>query len=153
MFPKTYARNFTVSGLVGHSVADYYSNTDALKGQDFLDPNFVSINNTNLRSNRTTLSQRRLVSAFGQATFDYKKYLYLNVTGRNDWTSTIPEGSNSFFYPSVSMSYVFTDAFPTLGKFMTGKLRGAYAAVGKDCLLYTSPSPRDRTRSRMPSSA
>jgi len=136
VFPKTYARNFTVSGLVGHSVADYYSNTDALKGQDFLDPNFVSINNTNLRSNRTTLSQRRLVSAFGQATFDYKKYLYLNVTGRNDWTSTIPEGSNSFFYPSVSMSYVFTDAFPTLGKFMTGKLRGAYAAVGKDARPY-----------------
>ena len=136
VFPKTIGKSFTVSGLVGHSVADYYSNTDALKGQDFLDPNFVSVNNTNLRTNRTTLSQRRLVSAFGQATLEYRKYLYLNVTGRNDWTSTIPEGSNSFFYPSVSMSYVFSDAFPKLGKYMTGKLRGAYAAVGKDARPY-----------------
>jgi hypothetical protein len=54
------------------------------------------------------------MSAFGQATFDYKDYLFLTVTGRNDWTSTIPRGANSFFYPSVSTSFIFTDAFPSL---------------------------------------
>jgi TonB-linked SusC/RagA family outer membrane protein len=136
VFPKSLTKSITVSGLLGHSVLDQNSNTDAIKGQDFLDPNFVSVNNTNLRTSRTTLSQRRLVSAFGQATIDYKKYFYLNLTGRNDWTSTIPEGSNSFFYPSVSASYIFSDAFPKLGKFMTGKLRAAYAAVGKDARPY-----------------
>jgi TonB-linked SusC/RagA family outer membrane protein len=125
-----------VSGLLGNAISDARSETDALLGQDFLDPGFTSVNNTNLRFNRTTLAQRRLVSAFGQATFDYNEYLYLTVTGRNDWTSTIPIGENSFFYPSVSSSFVFSDAFPGVKRFMTGKLRAAYAEVGRDARPY-----------------
>ena len=130
------AKNVTIAGFVGNAVSDLRSQTNALKGQDFLDPNFVSVNNTNLRTNRTTLAQRRLVSAFGQVTLAYHDYLYLNVTGRNDWTSTIPTARNSFFYPSVSTSFIFSDAFPSVSRFMTGKLRAAYAEVGKDARPY-----------------
>ena len=126
----------SISGFLGNQVSDYKSTTDAFKGQDFLDPNFVSVNNTNLRIARTTIGQRRLLSGFGSATVDYNKYLYLTVTGRNDWTSTIPKGRNSFFYPSVSTSFIFSDAFPSVGRYMTGKLRGAYAEVGKDARPY-----------------
>jgi len=130
------SQRFSVSGLVGNSVSDARAVTDALKGQDFLDPNFVSINNTNQRTNRTTIEQRRLVSVYGSATVDYNRYLYLTVTGRNDWTSTIPQERNSFFYPSVSSSFIFSDAFPSIAKVMTGKLRAAYAEVGKDARPY-----------------
>jgi TonB-linked SusC/RagA family outer membrane protein len=133
---RAVANGFSVTGLVGHAVTDAFSNVDALKGQDFLEPNFVSINNTNLRANRTSIAQRRLVSAFGSATMDYNEYLYVTVTGRNDWTSTIPSGANSFFYPSISSSLVFSDAVPSLGNFMSGKLRAAYAEVGKDARPY-----------------
>lgn len=125
-----------VSAMVGNQISDRKSTVAALAGSDFLDPNFVSINNTNLRSSKTTIAQRRLVSAFGQLQFDYKNYLYLTATGRNDWTSTIPPGSNSFFYPSLSASFVFSDAFPSVGEFMTGKLRAAWAEVGKDAPPY-----------------
>jgi TonB-linked SusC/RagA family outer membrane protein len=128
--------SISISGLLGNAVSDAKSTTDALKGMDFLDPNFVSINNTNQRQNRTTIAQRRLVSAFGSATIDFKKLLYVTATGRNDWTSTIPVGRNSFFYPSISSSFIFSDAFPSLGRFMTGKLRAAYAEVGKDARPY-----------------
>ena len=146
--PVTFLGDFSVSGLVGNQIADFKSTGNALKGQDFLDPNFVSINNTNLRTNRTTISQRRLVSLFGQATIDYKKYLFVNVTGRNDWTSTIPTERNSFFYPSISSSFIFSDAFPSLGTFMTGKLRAAYAEVGKDARPYAyRPSLEFKTTS------
>ena len=141
-------RDISISGLLGHAIQDSKSTTDALKGQDFLDPNFVSINNTNLRTNLTSIAQRRLVSAFGSATVDYKKFVYVTVTGRNDWTSTIPQGKNSFFYPSVSTSFVFSDAFPSLGRFMTGKLRAAYAQVGKDARPYAyRPSLEYKTTS------
>ena len=133
---QSLTKNISVTGLVGNQISDFRSTTNALKGQDFLDPQFVSINNTNLRTNRTTLLQRRLVSVFGSATVDYKRYLYLSVTGRNDWTSTIPTDKNSFFYPSISGSFIFSDAFPTLGRFMTGKLRAGYAEVGKDARPY-----------------
>ena len=129
-------KSISFNGLIGQSVSDALSNTDALKGQDFLEPNFVSVNNTNLRQNRTTIAQRRLVSAFGSATLAFKELLYITATGRNDWTSTIPKERNSFFYPSISSSFVFSDAFPAIGRHMTGKLRAAYAEVGKDARPY-----------------
>ena len=77
------------------------------------------------------------MSAFGQATANFQNYLYVTATGRNDWTSTIPVGQNSFFYPSISSSFIFTDAFPALQKHMTGKLRAAYAEVGRDAPPYS----------------
>jgi len=128
--------HISVSGLLGNQVSDSKTTVDAAQGMDFLDPNFISINNTRSRTGRTTIAQRRLVSGFGQAVVDFNKYLYVTVTGRNDWTSTIPKGKNSFFYPSVSSSFIFSDAFPAIGRFMTGKLRAAYAEVGKDAEPY-----------------
>ena len=128
--------NLSISGLVGNSISDLKATTDALKGQDFLDPNFVSINNTNVRTSKTTLEERRLIGAFAKAELDYKNYMYLTLTGRNDWTSTIPVERNSFFYPSISSSFIFSDAFPGIKRFMTGKLRAAYAGVGKDARPY-----------------
>ncbi|HUF50012.1 MAG TPA: SusC/RagA family TonB-linked outer membrane protein [Longimicrobiales bacterium] len=125
-----------ISGMLGNQISDRKSTVAALSGIEFLDPNFVSINNTNKRSTKTTMAQRRLVSAFGQVMVDYRNYLYVTVTGRNDWTSTIPLGENSFFYPGVSGSFIFTDAFPSLGEFMTGKLRAGWAEVGKDAAPY-----------------
>ena len=129
--------DFAVTGLVGNAIKDEKSVVDAMTGQDFLDPNFVSINNTNLRYSQSTTTQRRLLSAFGQATIDFRRYLYLTVTGRNDWTSTIPRERNSFFYPSFSTSFIFSDAFPAISNVMTGKLRAAYAEVGKDAKPYS----------------
>lgn len=144
--PRQLTRDLSISGFVGHALSDAKSSVDALEGQNFLDPNFISINNTSTRTNRSTIAQRRLVSAFGQATLDYRKYLYLNVTGRNDWTSTIPVPQNSFFYPSVSTSFIFSDAFPSIGRHMTGKLRAAYAEVGRDALPYSyRPSLESKT--------
>lgn len=125
-----------VSAMIGNQISDRKGTVAALAGSDFLDPNFVSINNTNLRSSKTTIAQRRLVSAFGQLQLDYRNYLYLTATGRNDWTSTIPAGSNSFFYPSLSGSFVFSDAFPSIGRFVNGKIRAAWAEVGKDAPPY-----------------
>jgi TonB-linked SusC/RagA family outer membrane protein len=137
-----------VSGLAGNAIYDNKSNVDALVGQSFLDPNFVSINNTANKSSRTTISQYRRVSAFGQATLDFNHYLYVNVTGRNDWTSTIPQARNSFFYPGVNGSFVFSDAFSSVGRVMTGRLRAAYAEVGRDAPPYAyRPSLENKTTS------
>ena len=146
--PHALTKNISVNAFIGNGIQDNKSTVAALKGQDFLDPNFVSINNTANRSSLTTIQQRRLVSAFGQAVLDYKRYLYLTVTGRNDWTSTIPVPRNSFFYPSVSGSFIFSDAFPSVGRRMTGKLRAAYAEVGKDAKPYAfRPSLENKTTS------
>jgi hypothetical protein len=128
----------SVSGLVGNAISDAKSTVDAQEGTNFFDPNFVSINNTAIRSGRTTIAQRRLVGAFGQAVFDWKDYLYVTLQGRNDWTSTIPQGQNSFFYPSITSSFVVTDAFPSLQRlFTSAKIRAGYAEVGRDAAPYS----------------
>jgi len=141
-------RNITISGLVGHALSDSKSTVNAESGRNFLDPNFVSINNTDVltRFARTSISQRRLVSAFGQAQLGYNDYLFVTVTGRNDWTSTIPIERNSFFYPSIQSSFILSDAVPSIGKYMTAKLRGSYAEVGKDARPYAyRPSLESKT--------
>jgi hypothetical protein len=94
------------------------------------------MNNTRNRNAVNYITRRRLVSVFGQAQADFRDYLFVTATGRNDWTSTIPTVRNSFFYPSVSGSFVFSDAFPSVGRFMIGKLRAGWAQVGKDANPY-----------------
>ena len=134
--PRHLSNSLSISGLLGNAISDAKATTDALQGIGFVDPNFVSMNNTNTRSNQTTIEQRRLIGAFGQAVVNFRDYLFLTATGRNDWTSTIPKGRNSFFYPSFSTSFIFSDAFPSIQRFMTGKLRAAVASVGKDARPY-----------------
>lgn len=78
------------------------------------------------------------IYAFGQ--LDYRHFLFLDVTGRNDWSSTLPEGNNSYFYPSVSIGFAFTDIplFSNItGRVLSfGKFRASYAEVGKDTEPY-----------------
>lgn len=127
---------FTLKGLVGNSVSDSKNTLDDILGTGFLDPNFVSGNNTSTRTTRTVITQRRLLSAYGSATLGFSDWWYTTVTGRNDWTSTIPKERNSFFYPSVSTSIIISDAIPSIGRLVTAKLRAAYAEVGKDAPAY-----------------
>lgn len=136
--PLRIVEGLSLSGLVGNSVKDERQAVDILGGTHFLDPNFVSINNSRDRTESTNIVRRRVVSAFGQAQLNLRDYLYITGTGRNDWTSTIPTNANSFFYPSVSGSFVFTDALPATKKlFTSGKLRAAFAEVGRDAAPYS----------------
>ncbi|UFH34301.1 SusC/RagA family TonB-linked outer membrane protein [Flavobacterium acetivorans] len=101
-------------------------------------PNLFSINNAigNPRIDES-FSNKSINSLFGSAQLSYDGYLYLDATFRNDWSSTLSKENRSFFYPSVSLSYVFTDMFTAMNKelpdwFSYGKLRASYASVGND---------------------
>ena len=79
------------------------------------------------------ISQSRLVGAFGDLTVGYRDFLFLNVTGRNDWTSLLAPENRSFFYPGANVSVILSEAIPAL-KTSTAitylKLRGGYAKAG-----------------------
>lgn len=78
-------------------------------------------------------SERVVNSLYGTGTFGFRDYFFVDVTARNDWSSTLPIANNSFFYPSVSTSLVFTDAFNmNSGVLSYGKLRASWAQVGND---------------------
>ena len=80
-------------------------------------------------------SEYKINSIYARGTFDYKNFLFLDYSLRNDWSSALPEDHNSYLYPSFSLSFVFTDLMK--GSNITnvmnyGKLRAAYGRVGSD---------------------
>jgi len=81
------------------------------------------------------LRRKKINSLYGTFTASYNNYLFLDLSARNDWSSTLPEANNSYFYPAANLSFIFTDALPLPSFFEYGKIRGSYAVVGND------PSP------------
>lgn len=97
-------------------------------------------NYTNAESKTPTLtySKRRLMGVYGDLGVSYRDFLYMNITGRNDWTSTLPVENRSYFYPSVSTSFVFSELLKekNLDWLNYGKLRASWASVGSDLTPY-----------------
>ena len=89
---------------------------------------------------RTTLgegqSKRRLVGLFGDVAIGWDSFLYLDITARNDWSSTLPKGNNSFFYPGVTLSGIFSKFIPANDVLTFGKVRLAYGKTGNDASPY-----------------
>ncbi len=86
-----------------------------------------------------TLQRRQVQGLYGSAAFTIKNWWTVEGTARNDWSSTLPVGANSYFYPSVNTSVVVTDAIPGMqSRFLTSlKLRAASAKVGSDAPVYS----------------
>jgi TonB-linked SusC/RagA family outer membrane protein len=126
---------------VGSAVYDWSSVSNATHGEKFIEPDFKSLNNTDPTTQRQFSNQlrKRLVGVFGDLSVNFNNYLYLTLTGRNDWSSTLPKGNNSFFYPSGSLSFIFTELLPNkqAGPLTYGKLRASIAQVGKDALPFS----------------
>ncbi|MDR0939100.1 MAG: SusC/RagA family TonB-linked outer membrane protein [Mediterranea sp.] len=80
--------------------------------------------------------KRRLIGLFGDATIGYNDMIYLGLTARNDWSSTLPMGNNSFFYPGATLSWIFTRLLPENEALTFGKLRFAYGKTGNDANAY-----------------
>lgn len=85
-------------------------------------------------------AKKEVNSLYGAAEFSFNNYLFLNITARNDWFSTLNPKSDNYLYPSASLSFIFTDAFrSSLPSWLNyGKLRAAYAEVGGDTDPYAS---------------
>lgn len=81
-------------------------------------------------------SKRRLVGLFGDVTFGWEDMLYLGLTARNDWSSTLPIDANSYFYPGATLSWIFTKLIPKNDILDFGKLRLAYGKTGNDASPY-----------------
>ncbi|WP_439651208.1 SusC/RagA family TonB-linked outer membrane protein [Pontibacter harenae] len=127
---------------LGSAIRDNNTFSASVTGQNFQAPNLWSINNTALETQRAfnNLVQYRNVGAFGRFTLSWDEMIYATVTGRNDWSSTLPVENNSFFYPSASLSFIFTElrAFAGIRDILSyGKLRGSIAQVGKDARPYS----------------
>ncbi len=131
-FTHDISEDLNASLTVGHQVSDIKTDYTFLRGEGLNVPGINEISNTLNLFGNTSISRLRNVGVFGDLRFDYKDQLFLSVTGRNDWVSVMPPQNRSFFYPSVSLSYLFTDIVDPEQKILSfGKLRTSWAQVGK----------------------
>lgn len=135
-FNKKISDRFNATLRLGHEVFQEERNSLVNTGKEFDIPQFFQFSNTRQLSTLQYLRERRLVGVYGDLLLNYGDYLYLNITGRNDWTSTLPAGNNSFFYPSYNLSFVFSEVLNLPTAFNFGKIRASYGEVGKDTEPY-----------------
>jgi TonB-linked SusC/RagA family outer membrane protein len=135
---KQFSSKWTGSLLVGNSITNIKGSSLSTNGTQAIVDKFISINNYSVYAPLGSSSEKNIIGVFGDANLNYNKTVYLDITARNDWSSTLPVSNRSFFYPSASLSYIFTE---TLGMqdnsiLNFGKLRLSYAEVGKDADPY-----------------
>ena len=135
---------FDVNLMLGASIEDTSSDSQSMMAYNFSVPNFFSYANAtdNNKDFSHGASQKRLAGVFGEVRASWNNTVFLTVTGRNDWTSTLPKENRSYFYPSVSGSVVFTEPLVKAGildndsAITFGKIRASWAEVGKDTGAY-----------------
>lgn len=131
-YNKTISNDFTLNANFGGSWREnsYYSVQSSVSKLIVHDMASLS-NAAEAPTTSESLQRIRRESLYGAASFGYKSWAFIDVTARNDWNSTLPVENCSFFYPSISGSFIFSDAFKLPSKvFSFGKLRASWAKVG-----------------------
>ena len=137
-FHKTFG-DFDLNLLVGTTTEATKTTNNTRWGYNFVTEGLYSFNNI-IKANqyfKESTVRKRMVGLYGEFRASYKNLVYLTVTGRNDWSSTLPVNNRSYFYPSVSGSFVFTELLPKNNVLSFGKIRGSWARVGKDADAYS----------------
>jgi len=101
-------------------------------------PTYFNVSNSaEIPTTREYQWKRRYYGIYAQAEVAYKSMLYLTLTGRNDWSSTLPKENRSFFYPGVTLSYIFSEMLKEKTPWLSfGKLRFAWGKTGNDADVY-----------------
>ncbi len=139
---KDIAENVNLSLTVGNNVNMREFQRLFVRGDGLTIPNFYNLSNATSIITTELVDRERSVSLYYDARLEYKGVFFLSTTGRNDWTSTLPIDNRSFFYPSVSASFVLTEALgmsdnPVLPY---AKLRASWARTGNGAPVYALQS-------------
>ena len=139
MYNKKLNEKFTLSANFGGSQMKQFSHKTSGYADELAVADVYTLANSRVPLRTLSEDKRKAInSLFGSAQFAYKNALFLDLTGRNDWSSTLPSSNNSFFYPSVSLSSILTDLLKLDSKTLSyAKVRGGWAKVGSDTDPYS----------------
>lgn len=138
---KNQFKDFTIDVYLGGNRLDQNASTKQSQTVNLAQPGIFNLNNAASPIEVFQFeSQKRINSFFGIAKLGYKDYLFLDVTGRNDWSSALATpfsvDGTSFFYPSVSSSFILSNVAKLPNVFSFAKLRASFAQVGNDTSPY-----------------
>jgi TonB-linked SusC/RagA family outer membrane protein len=133
-FDYKLSEDFSFAAIVGNNVLQNSTTRLAYFGNELILPDLFTMRNTKTVTNLLDEgARRRNVGVFADVTFSYKEFLFLNGTARNDFSSSLPKSNNSYFYPSVSASFILTEALKMDSEILNfAKLRTSFARVGRD---------------------
>ena len=129
--------DLSLSVLVGHNIRQRNTGIQFSEINSLTIPFYYNLANSAQppkTANAKTI--RRLHGVYTDINLSYKNYLFLGLTGRNDWSSTLPESKNNFFYPSINSSFLISEAFRLPETVSYAKLRVSAAQVGNDAAPY-----------------
>jgi len=132
--------DFGLKAIIGGSTTSYKYYFNWIRANNLSIPGFYDVSNgTGTPEIFVNQEQKRTGAYYGDFTFSYKNYVFLNLTGRYDWTSTLSEDDNAYFYPGVNLSFVASDAFEVLktGDILTfAKITVGNSTVYNDLDIY-----------------
>ncbi len=129
-YTTTLGERIGLSLLAGANTRRFKNDEFDFFGQGFTTPYFYSFSNLSTSSAIPIASDIKTNSVFGSADLDYKSLLFLTVTGRQDWFSTLSPKNNSVFYPSIGTSFILSDVVKMPAMVDQLKLRASWAQVG-----------------------
>ena len=134
---KELSSDLHLNAILGHNYFSHRNYSFRANGIGLASREFYNLASANTVTVTELANKRKLYGVFGDVRLNYKEQFFLNLTGRNDWSSTLPENANSFFYPAVSGGWAFTE---TLGLndsriLPYGKIRASWGQVGNDALF------------------
>jgi hypothetical protein len=124
---------FSMYAHAGTNYMDRKQRTSTNTAQSLIIPGLYSLSNSVEKPLVSAYTyHKRTNSVYGSVQFDYKRMIFIDFTGRNDWSSTLPKNHNSYFYPSITSSLLLNQLIrlPESVNFL--KVRGGYAQVGND---------------------
>jgi hypothetical protein len=136
-FSKDFSEDFSFRALAGINANERNYSRRTIGGANVITASLLKTNATSTQIVARDFDRlRRLIGVYADLSLAYKDYLFLNVVGRNDWSSTLPQGANNYFYPGASLSFVLSDAV-TMPSFINfAKVRVAQTKVGRDADPY-----------------
>lgn len=133
-----WTEKFATTLRLGHDLLDRSRDMIAATGSELNVYNLYNLNNAKVQNVGQYNQKYRIIGAYGELTTSYDNSLFLTLTGRNDWTSSLEQENRSFFYPSASLSWIFTDMLKLPDWFTNGKFRTSLAQIGKDASPYST---------------
>lgn len=137
-YSETGNRNWTYNIALGGNLMSQENRFMQVVAPELLIPGIYNFTNTAVALQTSQFnSTKKINSLYGFGQIGYKNILFLDITGRNDWSSTLPVNNNSYFYPSATLSAIVSDMFQMPRSVSLVKVRAAYAEVGNDTSPYS----------------
>lgn len=133
---NTEFQDFTVDAMLGGNYWSQKTRDQSIYAADFIADGLYTPSNAKNQKSSYSIYNKKMYGLYGSLDLSYKRFLYLTFTARNDWSSTLPYNNNSYFYPSIGGSFIFSEVLDLPEWFSFGKLRGSWAQVGSDTDMY-----------------